>query len=546
MIRAGRQILDAQSDYVNELNVFPVPDGDTGTNMNLTFTSGLDAVKDLSYDSVSDVAKDLSKGLLMGARGNSGVILSQLFRGFSQAIKNKETINGKELAAAFTNSAKLAYDAIMKPQEGTILTVAREAAEAGELAAESSDDAAFVMKAVYEAGQVSLENTPELLPILKEVGVVDSGGQGLLYIYQGFSSILNEEDIDLDNIDDQKVDTIDVKELAHQQDHLSSSAMSTEDIEFGFCTEIMVRIGDGDAAETFDYDTFRNHLADFGDSLLVVADEEVAKVHIHTEQPGEIMNYGQRFGTLMKIKVDNMREQHRELKEKQSQSTEAASHKKKDYAVIAVASGSGMKDLFENFGVDYVIEGGQTMNPSTNDFLLAIEKVNARKVILLPNNSNIFMAAQQAAENAQAEAVVVPTKNISQGLASMLAFNPGASLEENQDLMSEEMTYVLNGEITYAVRDTRIKDMDIKKNDYMGLVDGDVILSEKKIARAAEKTLEAMISEDSELVTIIFGDSVTEDDAQALAETIQNKHKNMEIEVYNGQQPVYSYTFSVE
>lgn len=546
MIRAGHQILDAQSDYVNELNVFPVPDGDTGTNMNLTFTSGLDAVKDLSYDSVSDAAKDLSKGLLMGARGNSGVILSQLFRGFSQAIKNKEVINGKDLAAAFTNSAKLAYDAIMKPQEGTILTVAREAAEAGELAAKTTDDASFVMNAVYEAGQVSLENTPELLPVLKEVGVVDSGGQGLLYIYQGFSSILNGEEIDLANIDGQKVDTIDVKELAHQQDHMSSTAMSTQDIEFGFCTEIMIRIGDGEAVETFDYDIFRDYLAEFGDSLLVVADEEVAKVHIHTEQPGEIMNYGQRFGTLMKIKVDNMREQHRELKEKQNQSAESAFKKKKDYAVIAVASGSGMKDLFENFGVDYVIEGGQTMNPSTNDFLQAVEKVNAEKVILLPNNSNIFMAAQQAADNAPTEALVVPTKNISQGLTSMLAFNPAASLEENQELMSEEMTYVLNGEVTYAVRDTKIKDMNIKKNDYMGLIDGDVILSEKNLAKAAEKTVEEMISEDSELVTIIFGDSVTENDAETLADIIQKKHKDIEVEVYNGQQPVYSYTFSVE
>ena len=546
MIRAGHQILDAQSDYVNELNVFPVPDGDTGTNMNLTFTSGLDAVKDLSYDSVSDAAKDLSKGLLMGARGNSGVILSQLFRGFSQAIKNKEVINGKDLAAAFTNSAKLAYDAIMKPQEGTILTVAREAAEAGELAAKTTDDASFVMNAVYEAGQVSLENTPELLPVLKEVGVVDSGGQGLLYIYQGFSSILNGEEIDLANIDGQKVDTIDVKELAHQQDHMSSTAMSTQDIEFGFCTEIMIRIGDGEAVETFDYDIFRDYLAEFGDSLLVVADEEVAKVHIHTEQPGEIMNYGQRFGTLMKIKVDNMREQHRELKEKQNQSAESAFKKKKDYAVIAVASGSGMKDLFENFGVDYVIEGGQTMNPSTNDFLQAVEKVNAEKVILLPNNSNIFMAAQQAADNAPTEALVVPTKNISQGLTSMLAFNPAASLEENQELMSEEMTYVLNGEVTYAVRDTKIKDMNIKKNDYMGLIDGDVILSEKNLAKAAEETVEEMISEDSELVTIIFGDSVTENDAETLADIIQKKHKDIEVEVYNGQQPVYSYTFSVE
>ncbi|MDO5456888.1 MAG: DAK2 domain-containing protein [Atopococcus tabaci] len=546
MIRAGHQILDAQSDYVNELNVFPVPDGDTGTNMNLTFTSGLDAVKDLSYDSVSDAAKDLSKGLLMGARGNSGVILSQLFRGFSQAIKNKEVINGKDLAAAFTNSAKLAYDAIMKPQEGTILTVAREAAEAGELAAKTTDDASFVMNAVYEAGQVSLENTPELLPVLKEVGVVDSGGQGLLYIYQGFSSILNGEEIDLANIDGQKVDTIDVKELAHQQDQMSSTAMSTQDIEFGFCTEIMIRIGDGEAVETFDYDIFRDYLAEFGDSLLVVADEEVAKVHIHTEQPGEIMNYGQRFGTLMKIKVDNMREQHRELKEKQNQSAESAFKKKKDYAVIAVASGSGMKDLFKNFGVDYVIEGGQTMNPSTNDFLQAVEKVNAEKVILLPNNSNIFMAAQQAADNAPTEALVVPTKNISQGLTSMLAFNPAASLEENQELMSEEMTYVLNGEVTYAVRDTKIKDMNIKKNDYMGLIDGDVILSEKNLAKAAEKTVEEMISEDSELVTIIFGDSVTENDAETLADIIQKKHKDIEVEVYNGQQPVYSYTFSVE
>lgn len=515
--------------------------------MNLTFTSGYEKVKSSQAASVGELAEELSKGLLMGARGNSGVILSQLFRGFGQAIKNKESIDGGDLAKAFKNSAKLAYEAIMKPQEGTILTVARESAEAGLDKAKESSSALDVMQAVYDGAEQALAHTPELLPVLKEVGVVDSGGQGLLYIYQGFLSILKGEEIDLDNLQEDMVETINIKELAHQQDHYSSEAMNTEDIEFGFCTEIMVRLGEGRTVqEEFDYDTFRNHLATFGDSLLVVADDEIAKVHIHTEQPGEIMNYGQRFGNLIKIKVDNMREQHRELVEQQHREKQAHQQEAKDYGIIAVASGEGMVELFKNFGADYIIEGGQTMNPSTQDFLDAIDQLNIQKAILLPNNSNIFMAAKQAAENTNIEAAVVSSRNISQGLTSLLAFHPEASLEDNVDAMTEEMEFVKNGQITYAIRDTKINNLNIEKDDFMGLINGDVVLAEKELADAAFKTIESMLEDDSEVLTIIYGDSVTDQQAEALATQVEEAFDDLEIEVFNGQQPVYAYTFSVE
>lgn len=545
MIHAGQSILNHQAEYVNSLNVFPVPDGDTGTNMNLTFTSGYEAVKDLRTEHVGELTESLAKGTLMGARGNSGVILSQLFRGFMQQIKTVDTLDGKSLAKAFQGGVDSAYKAVMKPQEGTILTVAREAAEAGTEKANTTANVTEVMQVVYDAGQESLKNTPELLPVLKEVGVVDSGGQGLMFIYQGFLSVLKGEEIDY-GVSNEAVENLDVKELAHQHEHVSSDAMSTEDIANPFCTEIMVRLDDSGDFEVFDYDEFRNRLDGLGDSLLVVADDEVAKVHVHTSHPGEVMSYGQKFGELIKIKVDNMREQHRELSESQHDETPKTSEKPSKFAVIAVASGSGLIDLFKNFGVSYVIEGGQTMNPSTQDFLQAIKEVNAENIILLPNNSNIFLAAKQAADNSEIPAQVVETRNISQGLNAMLGFNTINDLDENVESMTNELAAVKNGQVTYATRDTSFGSLEIKKGDFLGLVEGDVILSAKDKADTAIQTIEALFDEDSELLTVIYGEDVTEEEAEALAEAVEELNDEVEVEVVDGNTPVYSYTFSVE
>lgn len=545
MVHAGQSILESKVEYVNALNVFPVPDGDTGTNMNLTFTSGFNSIQDHEGNHIGQFGEELSRGLLMGARGNSGVILNQLFRGFCQYFKDEEEINAKTFAEAFENGAKLAYKTMMKPREGTILTVAREAAEAGIQKAKTTDDIIEVMTAVFEASQVSLENTPNLLPILKEVGVVDSGGQGLVYIYQGFMSSLTGEHVELTAVEED-IESLDLSSIAHDDVH-SSDAMSTEDIEFGYCTEIMVRLGEGETVEEeFDYDEFRDTLANYGDSLIVVSDDEIAKVHIHTERPGDIMNLGQKYGSLVAVKADNMREQHRTLKAAQKGESAPVKKEKLETVVIAVASGEGLADIFKGFGVNVIIQGGQTMNPSTEDFLKAIESVDAQKAILLPNNSNIFLAAQTAAENASIPTGVVPTKNISQGITSMLAYNETVTVEENVESMTSEMEVVKNGQVTYAVRDTQIDGLDIKKDDFMGLIDGDVILTEKEKADAAEATLQAMIDEDSELVTIIFGEDVSQEEADELAEKIEEQYEDVEVEVFDGGTPVYSYTFSVE
>lgn len=545
MVHAGQSVLDQQAEYVNSLNVFPVPDGDTGTNMNLTFTSGYEAVSTADTESVGELAQILARGTLMGARGNSGVILSQLFRGFMQNIQDKETLNGKDLAKAFKSGVDSAYKAVMKPQEGTILTVAREAAEAGIESSKTTDDVLKVMQSVYNAGKVSLKHTPELLPVLKEVGVVDSGGQGLMFIYQGFLSVLKGEEIVYD-VSDELVEKVDVKELAHQHEHLSSDAMTTEEIANPFCTEIMVRLGEGKDVEPFDYESFRQHLDGMGDSLLAVADDEIAKVHVHTKHPGEVMNYGQRFGELIKIKVDNMREQHRQLTKEQHNQANDKKADPVDFAVIAVVSGQGVVDLYKDFGVTYLIEGGQTMNPSTKDFLEAIAEVNAKQVILLPNNKNIFMAAKAAAENADVPIKVVETRNISQGLNAMLAFNPTNDMGTNIAMMSEEMTMVKNGQVTYATRDTSFDSLEIKKGDFLGLVEGDVVLTDKDKKTAALKTIAALLDEDSELLTIITGEDVDKATAEDLIAAVEAAHSDIEIELVAGDTPVYSYTFSVE
>lgn len=545
MVQAGASRLHINAEYVNSLNVFPVPDGDTGTNMNLSMTSGAKAVADSASEKVGELATALSKGLLMGARGNSGVILSQLFRGFSKQILDVTTLNAQDLAAAFTHGVETAYKAVMKPVEGTILTVSREAARTGERKAKETDDCVEVMEAVVKGAKRALAKTPDLLPVLKEVGVVDSGGQGLLFIYEGFLDVLSGN-YNPDEVYEPSPAEMD--EMVNAEHHRSvQGQMATEDIHFGYCTEIMVQIGEGPTVDSnFDYETFRNYLDGLGDSLLVVNDDEIIKVHVHTEHPGEVMNYGQKFGSLVKIKVDNMRLQHETILEHDQQAPAPVKKERVPYAVIAIAAGKGVQELFRSLGASYIISGGQTMNPSTEDILKAIKEVNADKVIILPNNKNIFMAADQAAEVADLPVAVVPSKTISQGMTAMLAFNDQQTLEENKDSMTTMLESVVSGQVTTAVRDTTIDNVEIKKDDYLGMVDGKIVISEPDMFKASLDTLNRMVDEDTEIVTIIVGEGGKVAEAEKLAEALTAEHEDLETEIHEGDQPVYPYLFSAE
>ena len=547
MLEVGGNRLSENAEYVNSLNVFPVPDGDTGTNMNLTYTSGIERVIKQHSDTVGEVGEDLAKGLLMGARGNSGVILSQLFRGFAKAIEGKTTIEAQDLANAFQRGIDTAVKAVMKPVEGTILTVARDSAAAGMQKAEQTDDIIEVMTAVLEEAQTSLENTPNLLPVLKEVGVVDSGGQGLVYIYHGFLESLTGESIPVKSADPNKAN---VTELAHQENFFNTShSVASEDIHYGYCTEIMVKIGEGETVtDEFDYDTFRNHLDGIGDSLLVVSDDEIVKVHVHTETPGEVMNYGQKFGSLVKIKVDNMRLQHDDILDgkgsNQAESTPLV--ERTNLAIIAVAAGEGIENLFKDMGVKSIISGGQTMNPSTNDILDAINKANADNVIILPNNKNIIMAANQAVEVSEIPAAVVETKYISQGLTAMLGYNADGTLEDNKAAMIAEMANVSSGQVTVAVRDTTVDGLEIHKDHFMGIVDGKIVSEDADLVKETINMVNAMIDADKELVTLIFGEETDQATAELIAEAVEEANEDIEVEIVDGGQPVYHFLASVE
>lgn len=547
MVQAGANRLQTNAEYVNSLNVFPVPDGDTGTNMNLSMTSGAKAVVDSTSDKVGELATMLSKGLLMGARGNSGVILSQLFRGFSKQIPDVTTLNATDLAAAFTHGVETAYKAVMKPVEGTILTVAREAAKAGEKKAKSTDDVVEVMTAVVKGGKRALAKTPDLLPVLKEVGVVDSGGQGLLFVYEGFLSALNGE-FQADEVYEPSPAEMD--DMVNAEHHRSvQGQLATEDIHYGYCTEIMVKIGEGPTVDSqFNYEEFRNYLDGLGDSLLVVNDEEIIKVHVHTENPGEVLNYGQKFGSLVKIKVDNMRLQHETILEHDEGVNTLPQQKttRTPYGIVAIAAGKGIQELFKSLGANYVISGGQTMNPSTEDIVKAIQEVNADKVIVLPNNKNIFMAADQAAEVAEIPVAVVPSKTISQGLTAMLSFNDQVSLDKNKHTMTEMLSSVVSGQVTHAIRDTTIDGVKITEGDFLGMIDGKIVISNPDIVRTSLDTLEKMITEDTEIVTILAGEGGSVEQAEALTTQLVERYPELEIEIHQGDQPVYPYLFSAE
>ncbi|WP_314083843.1 DAK2 domain-containing protein [uncultured Gemella sp.] len=538
MIDLGSKNLAKNAEKINSLNVFPVPDGDTGTNMNLSMSSGAKETAANVVENIGELGKSFSKGLLMGARGNSGVILSQLFRGMSQYIADKKEIDAKEFAAAIQNGVSIAYKAIIKPVEGTILTVAREAAEAGVKVAENTNNVIEVMEAIYAEAQASLKRTPDLLPILKEVGVVDSGGQGLVCVYQGFVAALKGEKIDgLEAVETNVVD------MQFEDDH-DMDFMSPEDIVYGFCTEFTVRL-DGEKKE-FDEDKFRADMSKFGDSLLVISDSEYVKIHVHTETPGDVFNYGQQYGELIKIKSDNMREQHREVLRKQEAKQATVPKELKEQAMISISMGAGLSKVLTSMGVDYIVEGGQTMNPSTEDIMKAIKEVNAKNIFIFPNNKNIQLAAKQAAELAEENVFVVESKTAPQGLAAVMVFSPQTAPEENFANMQEVLSTVSTLEVTHAVRDTNIEGVEIKKDEFMGIRNGKIVVSNLSLNTVLEELLEKSIDEDTEIVTLYLGEESTEEYTDFLEQLIEEKYPDVEVELIESGQPVYPYIIGVE
>ncbi|RBW67516.1 DAK2 domain-containing protein [Bacillus taeanensis] len=542
MIREGANFLTQQVKVIDTLNVFPVPDGDTGTNMNLTMISGVQELAQVTNNHVGEAAKAFSRGLLMGARGNSGVILSQLLRGFSKAVESKEVINAQDLAQALQQGVQTAYKAVMKPVEGTILTVAKDAAnKATRLIDEGIEDIVYLIREVTKEAKISLNKTPELLPVLKEVGVVDSGGKGLVVVYEGILAFIEGRSA---SKADNELSIEDMIKVSHHQS--AQSHMKTEDIEFGYCTEFMVKLeADKIRKYPFDEKEYQQILSKFGDSLLVVADEEFVKVHIHAETPGEVMTISQKYGSLIDIKIENMREQHSRILEEYSR-VENVSKPKQKYGIVTVGSGEGIIDLFNSIGAGGVIEGGQTMNPSTEQIEKAISEVHAEAVFVLPNNSNIIMTAEQAASLSEKNVIVIPTKTIPQGISSLLAFNPEAELDENKANMREAVNAVKSGQITYAVRDTVVDNLEIYKGDFLGILDGVIKTASKNRFDCTKNLLQAMLNEESEIITLIIGTDVETKEVDELTSFLTERYEEVEIEVHKGNQPVYAYIISVE
>ena len=548
MINAAADALKNNAEKINKLNVFPVPDGDTGTNMTLSMASGAEYERNETDTHLGALAQATSKGLLMGARGNSGVILSQIFRGFAAKIADKETLSARDLADALMGGAETAYKAVMKPTEGTILTVIREAAAAANRAAKESDDAVVVMKETLDAAEKALASTPDLLPVLKEVGVVDSGGQGLVIVLEAFYAVLSGEEITTE-IDNAALDAM-VMSLHNAG---VQGDLNPEDIQFGYCTEIMVDIAKGTTYDQeFDYDKFYEHLAAMGDSLLVINDDEVVKVHVHTEDPGEVINWGTHFGSLRKVKVDNMRDQQAEAAaaaeaQKEAEAKAEAEKPAVDLAVITTATGEGIKELFASSGATVVIDAEQA--PSTQDLVNAVKESGAKEALILPNDSNIFMAADQAVEIADVPVKVVRTRTVQQGLTALvLGYNPEGTLEDNAEAMTAALGDVKSGAVTTSVRDTTLNGLEIHSGDAIGLFDGEIVVSvpNADIHQAAVELLGKMIDEDSELVTVYYGQESSEDDANKLEEAGLAIDEDLEFEIHDGGQPLYPILMSVE
>ena len=519
------------------MNVFPVPDGDTGTNMGLTIKS---AVKNLDESmDLKEICTAVSRGALMGARGNSGVILSQILRGFTMSIQNQKTVDAMSLATALQKGVEVAYKSVLKPVEGTILTVSRHFADAAVECAVYEKDIVTVMRCAMEAGQKALENTPNQLPVLKEAGVVDSGGQGFLYIMQGCLLALEGKGLD------QLSKLSDASEIPDKTAAFSAEIQESE-ITYRYCTELMIHNAKKD------YESVRKDLEKRdGDSLVVVGDEDVIKVHFHTNDPGEIISYALTVGELFDIKVENMKEQMaREAREKKeaeaARGASAAMEPKKKCGVIAVAVGDGMTEIFKSLGADEVISGGQTMNPSAEDIMACIDKVNAEEIVILPNNSNIILAAQQVVSIADRTVSVVPSKFVTQGLSALIQFNAAASAEENAEEMTASLDAVQNGEVTYAIRDTSVNGVEIKANDILCLLDGEIVCAEGSLDGAVLKLVEKMYHDEASLLTLYYGNEITEESANAMAEAIENAYSDLDIEVYQGGQPLYYYLISLE
>ncbi|ABS33027.1 DAK2 domain-containing protein [Clostridium botulinum] len=528
MVINGSNKLEEKKEFVNSLNVFPVPDGDTGTNMSMTFRSAVKEIEGLKEESIGGIAKKVAKGALMGARGNSGVILSQIFRGISKGLEDKDEVDAREFANALLEGSKSAYKAVMRPTEGTILTIIRAA---GESAVKSeAEDVTSLLKEVCEHSEVVLNKTPDMLPVLKKAKVVDAGGQGLLIILQGMLEVL-DKDLEVEIGGENKVSDPNTKIEQYEQD-----------IEFGYCTEFFVM------SENVDVDKFKGQLESLGDSMIVVAADGLVKVHIHTNDPGDILSKAIKLGPLSKIKIDNMREQHKHIIDMNSEENKVEKEESelKKYGFISVALGEGITEIFKDLGVDKVIEGGQTMNPSTEDIVKAINKINAENIFILPNNKNIIMAATQAAELSEKNIIVIPTKTIPQGITSITMFNPEAESKENENNMKEAIKAVATGSITYAVRDTEMDGKIIKENDILGLIEGKISEVGKDIFEVSKAVLEEMIDEDSELISIFYGKDCDEEKIEKFIEELEEKYEDLDIQCYNGKQPLYYFIMSVE
>ncbi|MBR1815825.1 MAG: DAK2 domain-containing protein [Lachnospiraceae bacterium] len=545
---AGANNLDRNKEYINELNVFPVPDGDTGSNMSLTIMSAANEVSSLSNPSIKDLSKTISSGSLRGARGNSGVILSQLLRGFCKEIRDKSEINVHIIADGFVRAVETAYKAVMKPKEGTILTVAKGMAEkAVELAEQDIDIEAFT-EAIIECGDETLQRTPELLPVLKEAGVVDSGGQGLMEFLKGvYNGLIGKEIVDIAKP---------AKTSGTASSGIDTENIDTSDIKFGYCTEFIINL---EKEFTIDDEVkFKEYLLSIGDSLVCVADDEIVKIHVHTNHPGLAFEKGLEYGSLTRMKIDNMREEHQEKLIKEQDKINAKkrdeelaelkkNQEKKPYGFVAVSVGEGLDNIFKELGVDHIISGGQTMNPSTDDVLSAIEKVNADTVFVLPNNKNIILAANQAASiEKEKKVIVIPSKTIPQGISALIGFEGSQSPEENTESMTDGLSAVKSGEVTYAVRDTSIDGKEIKTGDFMGISDDGIKAVGTDIYEVIKELVAEMSDDDSQLISIYYGQDVSKEDADKVSKVLAEAYPDYEIEVNAGNQPVYYYILSVE
>ena len=535
MFVSGANNLKNHKDLVDKLNVFPVPDGDTGTNMSLTISCAIKELNKVEQDDIGQLGKALSKGSLMGARGNSGVILSQIIRGIAKSIEGKETLNSVDIAEALKNGSDTAYKAVIKPVEGTILTVVRESSDYALKAAALEEDVIEFMKLLVKEANNSLDRTPELLHALKEAGVVDSGGKGLVLVYEGMLKSLEGQFVESQEIQTTETTSVQVE-----------NRLSTEDIKFQYCTEFILE------TDKISDLKMRDIMIKYGDSLVVVGDDGIIKVHVHTNTPGTVLQEALAYGQLLTIKIENMKLQHenkviKDAQEDKEVSEQAAvSEEPKEFGFIATSMGQGLAKIFKDFGVDHIIEGGQTMNPSTEDFMNAIEKMNAHNIIILPNNSNIIMAANQAKDLSDKNIIVIPTKNVSQAFAALVNFDADLTIEENEANMVEALSTVKSGQVTYAVRNTVINDVEVKEGNIIGLGEGKLLSAGDNIDEITTNLIESLVDEDSAIITLFYGEDIKEEQAEALREYLEEKFEDIDIELYYGGQPIYYYLVSVE